>query len=194
MCWKEVAFEDLTLEHVIPKALRGSRETLTFKDCNELAGKDLDNHLVGYQRYLEAWDGHGSLEMEMDVNGHRLAVRMTRDPSKPSTDFQIIGKASSPTAIEATRREFENGNVDQMNAKFSYGYNDRRRQLALLRAAHLASFHRFGYPFASRPGLQRIRQLVQETRTTYVFFNNCHAGKAPANAQALKDLLAQFGL
>jgi uncharacterized protein YecE (DUF72 family) len=45
-----------------------------------------------------------------------------------------------------------------------------------------------------RQWVDRIRRLVQETRTTYVFFNNCHAGKAPANAQALKDLLAQFGL
>ncbi len=44
-----------------------------------------------------------------------------------------------------------------------------------------------------REWVHKIRQLVQETRTTYVFFNNCHAGKAPANAQALKDLLAQFG-
>jgi uncharacterized protein YecE (DUF72 family) len=38
---------------------------------------------------------------------------------------------------------------------------------------------------------QKIRQLVEETRQVYVFFNNCHAGQAPANAQAMKDLLAQ---
>ncbi len=43
-----------------------------------------------------------------------------------------------------------------------------------------------------REWVTRIRQLVQETRTTYVFFNNCHAGQAPANAQALKELLASF--
>ncbi len=45
-----------------------------------------------------------------------------------------------------------------------------------------------------REWVARIRQLVLETRTTYVFFNNCHAGKAPANAQALKELLAQIGI
>ena len=45
-----------------------------------------------------------------------------------------------------------------------------------------------------REWVTRIRQLVQETRTTYVFFNNCHAGKAPANAQAFKELLEQFGM
>ncbi|MEM9413156.1 MAG: HNH endonuclease [Planctomycetota bacterium] len=162
LCWKGVAFEDLTLEHIIPKSLCGTRETLTCQNCNKSAGDDLDNHLTGYQRYSEAWNGFGSLKMTMDVNEHRLAVRMTRDPSKPSTDFQIIGKASSPAAIQAAQIEFKKGSVNEMNAKFSYGYNDRRRQLALLKAAYLATFHRFGYLFISRPGLQRIRQLVAD--------------------------------
>jgi uncharacterized protein YecE (DUF72 family) len=38
----------------------------------------------------------------------------------------------------------------------------------------------------------KIRQMVQEARQVYVFFNNCHAGKAPVNAQAMKDLLSQL--
>jgi uncharacterized protein YecE (DUF72 family) len=45
-----------------------------------------------------------------------------------------------------------------------------------------------------REWAEKIRQLVQETRRTYVFFNNCHAGQAPANAQAMKELLEQFGM
>lgn len=43
-----------------------------------------------------------------------------------------------------------------------------------------------------REWADKIKQLVEETRQTYVFFNNCHAGQAPANAQAMKDLLAQL--
>ncbi len=55
--------------------------------------------------------------------------------------------------------------------------------------------NRYDYLYSEaelREWVTRIRQLVQETRTTYVFFNNCHAGQAPANAQALKELLASF--
>jgi uncharacterized protein YecE (DUF72 family) len=37
---------------------------------------------------------------------------------------------------------------------------------------------------------QRIRRLIRETRRVFVLFNNCHAGKAPANAQAMKEILA----
>jgi uncharacterized protein YecE (DUF72 family) len=43
-----------------------------------------------------------------------------------------------------------------------------------------------------REWAEKIRNLVAETRQTYVFFNNCHAGQAPANAQAMKDLLLQL--
>jgi uncharacterized protein YecE (DUF72 family) len=43
-----------------------------------------------------------------------------------------------------------------------------------------------------RQWAEKIRRLVEKTRQVYVFFNNCHAGQAPANAQAMKDLLAQL--
>jgi uncharacterized protein YecE (DUF72 family) len=32
--------------------------------------------------------------------------------------------------------------------------------------------------------------MIQETRRVFVLFNNCHAGKAPANAQAMQEMLA----
>lgn len=39
---------------------------------------------------------------------------------------------------------------------------------------------------------QKIRALVADVRQVYVFFNNCHAGQAPINAQAFRDLLADL--
>jgi uncharacterized protein YecE (DUF72 family) len=54
---------------------------------------------------------------------------------------------------------------------------------------------RYDYSYSEselREWAEKIKQLVQETRQTYVFFNNCHAGQAPVNAQAMKDLLAQL--
>jgi uncharacterized protein YecE (DUF72 family) len=40
---------------------------------------------------------------------------------------------------------------------------------------------------------KKIRQLMDETRRVFVLFNNCHAGQAPANAQAMQQLLEDFG-
>jgi uncharacterized protein YecE (DUF72 family) len=54
---------------------------------------------------------------------------------------------------------------------------------------------RYDYNYSDaelREWAQKIRQLVEETRQVYVFFNNCHAGQAPTNAQAMKDLLDQL--
>ena len=165
LCWSDVAFESLTLEHVIPKSLGGRRETLTCRSCNESNGRELDNHLVGYQRHHEAWAGHGELKMDLDVNGHRVAVRMTRDPSKASTDFRVIGPASDPLEIDATQRDFAEG-AREFTATFSMGYNERRRQLAMLKAGYLALFHRFGYRLIARPGLQHIRKIIAERQET----------------------------
>lgn len=56
---------------------------------------------------------------------------------------------------------------------------------------------RYDYSYSEtelREWADKIRRLVDETRQVYVFFNNCHAGQAPANAQAMKDLLGQLGL
>lgn len=38
----------------------------------------------------------------------------------------------------------------------------------------------------------KIRDLVADVRQVYVFFNNCHAGQAPINAQAFQELLADL--
>jgi HNH endonuclease len=159
LCWSNVAFESLTLEHVIPKSLGGRRETLTCRNCNESNGRELDNHLVGYQRHSEAWAGHGELKMDLDVNGHRVAARMTCDRAKPSTDFRVIGPASDPLEIDATQKDFAGG-AREFTATFSMGYNERRRQLAILKAGYLALFHRFGYRLIARPGLQHLRKII----------------------------------
>lgn len=45
-----------------------------------------------------------------------------------------------------------------------------------------------------REWAQRIRDLSGDVRQIFVFFNNCHAGKAPANAQTMQSLLTEFGL
>ncbi|MFC1668586.1 DUF72 domain-containing protein [Chlamydiota bacterium] len=35
----------------------------------------------------------------------------------------------------------------------------------------------------------RIKNIVKKTTKTYIFFNNCHHGKAAVNAQMMKDIL-----
>ena len=37
--------------------------------------------------------------------------------------------------------------------------------------------------------VEKIRKLIEKTKDIYIFFNNCHAGQAPKNAEQLKLML-----
>ncbi|MBI5836153.1 MAG: DUF72 domain-containing protein [Candidatus Eisenbacteria bacterium] len=45
-----------------------------------------------------------------------------------------------------------------------------------------------------REWLHRIRELASQAARTYVFFNNCHAGHAAANAMLMQEMLRRDGL
>jgi len=56
---------------------------------------------------------------------------------------------------------------------------------------------RYDYDYSEgelREWVQKIRELAERARRTYVFFNNCHAGHAAANAMLMKGLLEREGL
>ncbi|HVP38025.1 MAG TPA: DUF72 domain-containing protein [Candidatus Saccharimonadales bacterium] len=56
---------------------------------------------------------------------------------------------------------------------------------------------RYDYDYSEaelREWLARIRELAAKTARTYVFFNNCHAGHAAANAMLMQEMLQREGL
>jgi uncharacterized protein YecE (DUF72 family) len=51
---------------------------------------------------------------------------------------------------------------------------------------------RYDYDYSEaelREWLQKIRELAAQAARTYVFFNNCHAGHAAANAMLMQEML-----
>ena len=53
---------------------------------------------------------------------------------------------------------------------------------------------RYDYDYSEdelREWLQRLRELAEKARKTYLFFNNCHAGQAARNAKLMQDLVRQ---
>jgi uncharacterized protein YecE (DUF72 family) len=56
---------------------------------------------------------------------------------------------------------------------------------------------RYDYDY-SRPELEewvkKVRELAEQARRTYLFFNNCHAGQAARNAKLMQELLRQQNL
>jgi len=42
--------------------------------------------------------------------------------------------------------------------------------------------------------LPKVKDMYSEAQSTYIFFNNCHAGSAAVNATEFKQMLAEMGL
>ena len=56
---------------------------------------------------------------------------------------------------------------------------------------------RYDYDYSERElkeWVRKIRELADQARRTYVFFNNCHAGQAAKNAKLMQELLRQTTL
>lgn len=53
---------------------------------------------------------------------------------------------------------------------------------------------RYDYDYSKdelKEWLEKINELAQQARRTYLFFNNCHAGQAARNAKLMQELLRQ---
>jgi uncharacterized protein YecE (DUF72 family) len=53
---------------------------------------------------------------------------------------------------------------------------------------------RYDYDYAAeelREWVQKVRELAERARRTYLFFNNCHAGQAARSAKLMQELLRQ---
>ncbi len=60
-----------------------------------------------------------------------------------------------------------------------------------------ATGDRYDYDYAAeelREWVQRVRELAEKARRTYLFFNNCHAGQAARSAKLMQELLRQQNL
>ena len=60
-----------------------------------------------------------------------------------------------------------------------------------------ATGDRYDYDYAAdelREWVEKVRDLANQARRAYLFFNNCHAGQAARSARLMQQLLRQHGL
>lgn len=161
LCWQESPFEELSLEHIVPSSVGGTRCTLTCTRCNNEHGSALDSHLSQFQTTRDGFKGHGTLPAKLKVLGEEVVANV--EWGDGFKNINIVGRASNPAKVTAMHDDTKAGKVDELHLMVSFGYNKNRFQTSLLRCAYLALFNRFGYEYAKHDVTQVIRHRICDT-------------------------------
>jgi hypothetical protein len=158
LCWQETKYDDLTLDHIVPKSLGGSRTILSCRRCNNDQGRDLDAHLSQHQKITDAIQGHGALKTKLYVNGREIVANL--ELGEGGMNFIVAGKATNPAAWKAVRDEFACGKVSTIDGTLFAGYRKNNFRTAVLRCAYLAVFEEFGYAYLQHEVVQVLRRRI----------------------------------
>jgi len=163
LCWQETKFDDLSIEHVLPGSVGGSKTVLTCRQCNNEHGSSLDAHLSQYQKTIDAFRGHGAFSTEVNINGKRMAANL----DWATRSFHVVGKATDPRASESVKADFQAGLVGEINVSLSIGYHKDQFDRAVLRAAYLVLFRRLGYEYLVHDVVQVLRRRICDAAQTF---------------------------
>ena len=158
----------LTLEDVPPKALGGTANVLTCKNCNNMLGTKVDHHFihrvkkVHQARFMPNTTFNGAITSKtgLKINGvinvkEDRTVQLLHDTNK-----------AKPGTAEAFNRELvlSGSGLDSNLITFHYQGQESDPDLvriAILKVAYLKMFECFGYLFLFNEVFRRVRNQLQ---------------------------------
>jgi hypothetical protein len=161
ICWKEMDFNQLSIEHIIPQRVGGRHATLTCTKCNNTLGTRLDVHLANFQKAHDALRGSAIIPAAITVDDARVGI----DLEWHSRNLRIIEKKSNPHHLAKAEEQFRSGKVKEFQLHLSLGFSEAKLRIALLRIAYLGLFHCLGYRYAETYLLQSIRARIHNPIT-----------------------------
>ena len=173
----EVATE-LSLAHIWPKSLGGTRTTLACVRCNSSTGSQTEHHAKKAEDEARAFNGKGTATIPVTItlpSGRyfrpRLNMTYSDTTGEPALNVQIPKKIDSNTYAEHEMLVRSGGDA----ALSINSYDERLLGLAYLHAAHLALFDFFGYEWVRNSAVDNVRrqlyfpeQAILETLTRKV--------------------------
>ena len=147
----------LTLEDVPPKAVGGSVLTLTCKRCNSKGGHEIDHHLskkideTDFSKFPKGSETKASFE----VNGKKVRGKVSIDDSQ-TINFQLSHKNNNTSDLDKFTKDL-NPLGTKMTINVPITSQERKANLALLRAGYLKAFGELGYGFLLNDNLGYIR-------------------------------------
>lgn len=150
----------LTEEHPISRKVGGRMVTITCKVCNSTQGSRLDKHVVKAARTRDAFAGHGTLRSTVRIGDAKFEAEVDLKPDVMETNtIAAIEKASHPKQIQAGVQHLVSG-VQELKLSISFGYNQDKLLLGILRAAYRGVFRNHGYTYALSPSVTAVRRQI----------------------------------
>jgi hypothetical protein len=157
----------LTLAHVIPEALGGTLCTLACKDCNNGVGMSLEAALKEQFVVEDAVNGTGMLHARLVGDFGNIGVEVGFPSGGQPWQLEPVAKISNPSHMAALDEMLEGTEVDlqagpRCELKLEYKRQPGVVGTALYHAAYLMMFHYCGYPFASSPLGEKLREQFRQ--------------------------------
>jgi hypothetical protein len=154
--------DNLTEEHVPPKAIGGKVLCLTCRECNSSAGHSAEAH-VNREKLSRAFFAAGGpvRRAKLTVEGIQANVGLRR--GEKGIQMHVLGPENDPTVVEALQsalRGMQSGGT--LELRDSISYSRPRADVAYLKAAYLAAFAWLGYAYILRSALDRVRQQIHD--------------------------------
>lgn len=144
-------------EHTLPEKLGGRTTTLTCKKCNNDQGSSLESHMIQRVK-VEAGTLPLGIRMSVGEGEQGGELYLPRSDSDPF-EIQVVDKQSDPRRLEEVERGLRDN--EAIHLRGSFGYNEPRSVVALLRSAYLLMFRYFGYRYIFDPSAKPILWQIQ---------------------------------
>lgn len=157
----------LTLEDVPPKSLGGSVKTLTCKECNNSAGRNLDVKLKDWLNFKEFQhfypNSKSKTRFKIDENEVNGTVKVDNNGR---VIMNLDTNRSNPEHINALTKKIKPFGETRLTLQpMQKQLNEREAEIALLRIAYLEAFSLSGYGFLLNPNLSLIRDQIRDPQS-----------------------------
>lgn len=182
LCGDFKSIDELTLEHVPPKSMRGKEIILTCCACNNSAGTHIDSHIAKQQNMNRISKSLASQKFEqteratINIGGTDMRVELKKENDNTPLNISILGDCNNPTDREKTkdyvRAVAEAGDSFKFNVLSTerYNYSEYFAKIGHLKTAFLVSVAALGYAFAFSKQLTDFRRQITAPSSRIVDF------------------------
>ena len=166
-----VAARALTMEHVPPAAVGGTRMLLTCVDCNNASGVQYDSHMAPAEAYrtFGTPESTGPIEATVTLDGvsnrglvkfdgrtlEHVGIEKRNDPRVLAQFGELLPTLGKGADVEVS---FTGPSPESF----------KRAAIGWLRSAYLATFSLLGYRYTLRSELDVVREAIATGRTDLV--------------------------